>query len=510
MENTKKFIEKYRLFAKKMTNDYFVVMVCNVKGKTYSEGNYESTPVDSEYYSLKQFDEITNAISALGFTLKTYFDENDFISDYSNGKLKNNYPKKILVLNSAQKGITEGRKSLIPAFCDLNNILHTNSNAYTTSFARNKYHWFSVLKTGGYNVSESWLYDYHCGWISGKKPPQGKKVICKLNSESSSIGLNSNNIFLFHNNKEIYIRNMSKEFQQRVIVQEFIEGREVEVPVILNDQYGVSLSPVGIKIGEEKHLGNKILDYDIRGNNKFSFYSLAKENKELSKNIQRTTEMIAFELGIFGMGRIDYRIDDDDNFFVTDVSTNPHITKSMSFYFAFKELGYTYEDVLATLLGVSMNRSFLSTLTEEMTLSSGETITVKRKTVTPIEWIYLREQIGWNTHPYEVHKAAIASSLYGVVVYDEKENPIGMGRIVGDDKICFYLQDIGVIPRWQNKGVGKIIMNELLLYTVKYAEPEAIVGLMAANQKSEKYYQKFGFKSRSDLNKGPGMNKEIY
>ena len=33
------------------------------------------------------------------------FDENDFISDYESGIIRNNYPRKMLVINSAQKGI---------------------------------------------------------------------------------------------------------------------------------------------------------------------------------------------------------------------------------------------------------------------------------------------------------------------------------------------------------------------------------------------------------------------
>lgn len=176
MERIRKIIDKYTSFARKNAQDYGVIMVCNVKGKTVSLEDYDQTPIDSEYYSYTQYEEIIDAVTKIGFSVKSYFDENDFISAYYKKELIDNSPKKLVILNSAQKGTAEGRKSLVPAFCDLNNLLHTNSNAYTSSFSRDKYHCFSVLRTGGYNVAESWLYDANGGWLFNRKPSIGKKL----------------------------------------------------------------------------------------------------------------------------------------------------------------------------------------------------------------------------------------------------------------------------------------------------------------------------------------------
>lgn len=510
MGNVEKVIEKYRNLAKEMVDNYLIVMVCNVKGKTNSEKNYLATPIDSEYYSLKQFEEISSAITRLGFSIKAYFDEGDFIREYSTGLLKDNFPKKIIVLNSAQKGVAEGRKSLVPAFCDLNNLMHTNSSAYISSFSRDKYHWYSLLENGGYNVAESWLYDQNSGWLFGKSPTAGKKVICKLNSECSSIGLDINNIFAYSKEHDSYIKNLSQNFNQRVIVQEFIEGREVEVPVIVTKKKGFCMSPVGIKIGSDKNLGNQILNYDIRGNNKFSFYDFSSEEKDLSEQICCHAEDIAYNLGIFGLGRIDFRIDEKGRWLVTDISTNPHITKSMSYYFAFKQLGYEYEDVLATLLGLSMTRKEQLPFLEKKVLPTEKVIYLKREMPSANEWIELRNKIGWNIHSTSVHHSASDSTLFGIIIYDEEKNPIGMGRVVGDGKICFYLQDIGVIPEWQNNRLGHHIMTEMISYVYEHAEPKSIVGLMASDKKSENFYKKFGFETRSHENKGEGMIKEIF
>ncbi|MCB5954928.1 hypothetical protein [Enterococcus sp. CWB-B31] len=348
----KNVIDNYVETTQNNLDKYLIIMVSNVKGLTTSFKDYSETSVMSEYYSLLQYEQISTTIKSIGFELKCYFDENDFIHDFENGILRDNYPKKIIVLNSAQKGTTPGRKSLVPAFCALNNILFSNSNAYVTSFVRNKFHWNSFLSQGEYTLCKNWLYDYRYGWIFNKKPESNEKVICKLNSESSSIGLGQKNIFHFSEDKENFIDKLSRQFNQKVIVQQFISGKEVEVPVLSTPEQTVSFNPVGISVNNKESLDNTILDYNIRGNNKFNFYNFDNKNPILSKKIKTTTELVAQDLEIFGYGRIDYRIDDNNNFYITDIATNPHITKSMSYYYAFKELGYSYEEVLKSLFGL--------------------------------------------------------------------------------------------------------------------------------------------------------------
>jgi D-alanine-D-alanine ligase len=217
---------------------------------------------------------------------------------------------------------------------------------------RNKFHWNSFLAQGNYNVCKNWLYDYRTGWLFNQLPEENTKIICKLNSESSSIGLSQKNIFTFSPEKESFIHDLSKKFRQRVIVQEFIEGREIEVPVISLPNKAFSFDPVGISVSDQKELEDVILDYDIRGNNKFGFYDFKNDDEELSERIKLYVEKVANELEIFGYGRIDFRIRNNGQFYITDIATNPHITKSMSFYYAFKQLGYSYQDVLSTLFGL--------------------------------------------------------------------------------------------------------------------------------------------------------------
>lgn len=348
------FISKYLNVARMNKDGLLIVLVMNVKGITKNFNDYPNGSVVSEYYSYKQYEEILETISFQGYQTKCYFDENDFISDIKMGILRDRYPKKLLVINSAQKGTGAGRKSLVPAFCQLHNILCASSNPYVVSFARNKYHWHCFLNNLSFPVCPSWYYSERLGWVSNKKPPVGEKVILKLNGESSGIGLTQDNVFEYDDTKDCKINDFCKMFQQDIIVEKFVRGYEAEVPVLISATECCSLEPAGISIESKQLIGDAILDYEKRGKHKFQHYNFAEIQPEIAAHLKNVTQKVALSMGIKNLGRVDYRIDEKGNFFITDIATNPHITKSMTFYYDYQNLGLTYEDVLDTLIGLSL------------------------------------------------------------------------------------------------------------------------------------------------------------
>jgi predicted N-acetyltransferase YhbS len=98
----------------------------------------------------------------------------------------------------------------------------------------------------------------------------------------------------------------------------------------------------------------------------------------------------------------------------------------------------------------------------------------------------LRNLVGW----WETDKNATGKAL---------ENS---GRIIGDEGLYFYIQDLIVHPEFQAKGLGKLLMKELMSYITADTKTGAFVGLMAAKG-LEKYYEQFGFKARDK--DAPGM-----
>ena len=347
------FIDKVIKTAETHITEYLIVLVANVESITTNFSNYADTPVQSEFLSVLECNEILYAIRSLGYEAICYTDELDFIEAIVNKKIVTK--KRICVINIAQKGTAIGRKSLIPSFCDLNQILYTNSDAYVCSFARNKFHWYKFLQNYTKNLSVSWCYSFRDKWLFGKKPANGTKVIVKLEVESSSIGLTQQNIFVYNKSQDKFLDALSNKYSQRLIVQKFISGYEIEVPILSDGNSYIALPPVGISMNSNKLIGDKILDYDIRYNHNYEFFNFDSYNHTLSETIRKETESIASAINLRGISRIDYRVTPNNHFYITDINAHPHLTKDMSVYYALNELGYKdYQLGFSILIGLAI------------------------------------------------------------------------------------------------------------------------------------------------------------
>ncbi|QOR68069.1 GNAT family N-acetyltransferase [Cytobacillus suaedae] len=112
------------------------------------------------------------------------------------------------------------------------------------------------------------------------------------------------------------------------------------------------------------------------------------------------------------------------------------------------------------------------------------------------EYIYLCSSVGWKDYMnFEVAEMSLQNSIYSVIIKDQDEI-IGMGRIVGDGAIYFYIQDIVVHPNYQGNGLGKEIMELLMSYIKEEAPNKAFVGLFASEGKGH-FYERFDFKDYS-------------
>lgn len=103
----------------------------------------------------------------------------------------------------------------------------------------------------------------------------------------------------------------------------------------------------------------------------------------------------------------------------------------------------------------------------------------------------------------DMHKA-LNNSLHVVGVYDQNNQPIGIGRIVGDGAVAFFIKDVVVIPSYQCQGIGHLIMTELLKFIGEHAVPKAYVGLMSTKN-NEPFYERYGFIRRPNEELGSGM-----
>ena len=358
MDKAKKQIEKYIKFEEQHRNSILIVLVANVEDKTLIVDDYSSDSLLSEYYTLDEFEIISTNYKKLGYEVVCYFSEHEFINAITNNKL--NCDKNILVINTAQTGTYVGRKSLIPSFCESLKIMHTGSNPYVVSLCRDKFHSNSIIVPFTDYPLETYLFEHNNSWLCNIKPKQGERYIIKLNSESASIGMSSDNIIIYNGEQsDNLIYNISEKYNQSIVIQRFVSGFEVELPIIMSNSK-VALPPVGISQKGNPSMGDQILDYSARFNHLYDFYNYHELNKNISYKLQNEAIRVATLLGIEGFGRIDFRIDTDGQYYVSDIATNPHITTDSSFAYSFCILGYSYSEMFSCMIGSTLVKYYKS------------------------------------------------------------------------------------------------------------------------------------------------------
>ncbi|MBQ4831970.1 GNAT family N-acetyltransferase [Pseudoalteromonas sp. MMG010] len=123
------------------------------------------------------------------------------------------------------------------------------------------------------------------------------------------------------------------------------------------------------------------------------------------------------------------------------------------------------------------------------------------------EFTILRSQVKWQNPDDKTLKVSIRNSLFWVTVYDTNKL-IGVGRVIGDGAMYFYIQDIIVAPNYQNQGIGHLIMTHIENYLSNTCSNGTTVGLLSAHGK-ESFYEQYGYLKRDGSALGLGMCKFI-
>ncbi len=293
-----------------------------------------------ELFTDTEYQEIVEAFDELKVKYSIYYEELSFMTDVLNGNL---IPADIVVFNFARNGIKEGKKSLIPSFCDLLNIIYTGSGAFAQSLCRNKFVYNKLLQQIGLKMPKTCGYTPQGKWMGGLEPHDLDKVIIKPIAESGSIGvskeivhynsLNKNDINFIHN--------------QTMLFQEYIIGKEVECPFFVINGNVIALPAIELKIKNQS-----FLDIETSANNDYTFSIF---NTEKAVQLYPLLDKIVSTLNINGYGRADFRVTKDGEMFLFDVATMPFICKHSSFAFAMEYLNLKRSDIFKIILCIALH-----------------------------------------------------------------------------------------------------------------------------------------------------------
>ncbi len=130
---------------------------------------------------------------------------------------------------------------------------------------------------------------------------------------------------------------------------------------------------------------------------------------------------------------------------------------------------------------------------------------IEKRSIRPEEYQKLRRTTDWWNVSDEQLSRALRNDLFSVCVMHEN-SIVGMGRVIGDDGLYYYIQDVIVVPSHRGNGLGRLIMETIEDYLHKFAPKGSFIGLMAAKE-TEGFYRKFGYTPRPAGR--PGMSKSF-
>ena len=139
------------------------------------------------------------------------------------------------------------------------------------------------------------------------------------------------------------------EYDEKILVEEFIWGREVEVAVLGND------SPIASICGEIDS-GAEFYDYDAKYITDTSVaYIPARIDEQVAEQVRDAAVKIYSALGCRGLSRVDFFVTYEDNRMVfNEINTLPGFTSISMYPKLFEASGVAYSDLLDRLLELAM------------------------------------------------------------------------------------------------------------------------------------------------------------
>jgi D-alanine-D-alanine ligase len=343
-------IERELALTLEMASDIHVSLVWNEPDENALAVDYDWHSILTEYLDDGEKSELLTGLRDAGFAVSVYEGERAFLAAVLKGEWQAIKFSTKYVFNTTGSGSGRARTSLVPAFCDLCQIPICSADGLTAGLLENKFYTFRLLEALALPVPRSWLFDPRRGWRDGS-PDAGALVICKPCCESSSIGVDEKSIFPYTASKVDFLERMSSAFRQPILVQDFIHGYEVEIPVFPCPE-PICPAAIGVELNNQKLLGDAILSNSTIISGNYGFYDFSGLDPRTAESLKATAEAAYTVLGLSGLARVDFRVTPELRFFINDFNTPPHLTDHSSCWFAFNCAGLSYSDLMASLVTV--------------------------------------------------------------------------------------------------------------------------------------------------------------
>ena len=172
-------------------------------------------------------------------------------------------------------------------------------------------------------------------------------IFVKPSNSGSSVGVNKaqNRDELRHNIEE------SQKFDNKILIEQGIIGKEVECAVLGNDEIGIEVTNPG-----EILPAGEYYSFDSKYNDASSETLLdARISEEQKRNIMELAKKAFMAIDGNGLSRVDFFVENSTNkIYINEINTMPGFTNISMYPKLFEKYGYEYSKLLDKIIEISL------------------------------------------------------------------------------------------------------------------------------------------------------------
>lgn len=304
-----------------------------------------------EQYGKKAITAIANGLKKFGHQVKAFEGDKDIIrklEEFMPRVLKGELPGLAFNLSYGIQG--QARYTHVPGILEMVGIPYVGSNPLAHSLALDKVVAKMIFRQQGLPTPDFAVLD-----APGFKAPDLKyPLIVKPKNEAVSMGIE-----IVHNEKELRkaAQSIFDDFQQPVLVEQYIEGREINIGLLGNNP-PMAFPPCEIVFGKSGPPIYTIKDKKGESGREIQWLCPAPIGEELTRKAQDIALRAFSALGCYDCARVDMRLDSQGNFYILEINSLPSLGEHGSYTIAAKEIGLDFPHLVNSMVETASARYF--------------------------------------------------------------------------------------------------------------------------------------------------------
>lgn len=252
-------------------------------------------------------------------------------------------------------------EAYMAGYLELIGMPYTGSDPSTLSLCLDKGRVKDILRINGIPTPKSQVFDSLCTPLDGTlRYP----LIVKPLQEDASVGIDQSSVVTDEFRLMARVEYILRTYKQPALVEEYIDGRELNVAIIGNLPH-VEVLPISEIVFNLEEGDYRIVDYgakwlestpQFQGTKGVCPAELDRETEELVKNLALESCRL---LGCRDYARVDFRLGEDGPT-VLEVNPNPGLNDDSGFVRSALAKGLSYRDMIRFILDNAVSRAALT------------------------------------------------------------------------------------------------------------------------------------------------------